>query len=128
MSKKGRSVEGIMVELLQRGTKMQVFQVRERMHVEPTCVNVIPPNKKLCNLPGVLHLLNPITLDGLRLPIDFFFRMLAEDQRELIYVMVIFQNNMITFPAFFKGVHQKILDNILPSYFTGGVSSFFYPL
>ncbi len=31
---------------------------------------------------GVLHLLDPIAPRGLRLPIDFFFRALADDQQE----------------------------------------------
>ena len=33
-------------------------------------------------LRGVLHLLDPVAPRGLRLPIDFFFRSLADDQRE----------------------------------------------
>jgi two-component system CheB/CheR fusion protein len=74
--------KGIMVELLQRGTSMQVFQIKDRMRVEANCVYVIPPNKDLSILHGVLHLLAPLAPRGLRLPIDFFFRALAEDQQE----------------------------------------------
>jgi hypothetical protein len=37
---------------------------------------VIPPNKDLSILHGVLHLLEPAAPRGLRLPIDFFFRSL----------------------------------------------------
>ena len=33
-------------------------------------------------LRGALHLFEPVASRGLRLPIDFFFRSLAEDQRE----------------------------------------------
>jgi chemotaxis response regulator CheB len=33
-------------------------------------------------LHGVLHLLDPVAPRGLRLPIDFFFRSLAEDSEE----------------------------------------------
>ena len=74
--------KGVMVELLQRGTSMRVFQVKDRMRVEANCVYVIPPNKDLSILHGVLHLLDPVAPRGLRLPIDFFFRSLADDQQE----------------------------------------------
>jgi two-component system CheB/CheR fusion protein len=72
----------IMVELLQRGTSMKVFQVKDRMRVKPDCVYVIPPNKDMSILHGVLHLLDPAAPRGMRLPIDFFFRSLAEDKQE----------------------------------------------
>ncbi|MRR37760.1 chemotaxis protein CheB, partial [bacterium] len=74
--------KGIMPELLQRGTTMPVFQVRDRMRVKPDCVYVIPPNKDMSILHGVLHLFEPTAPRGLRLPIDFFLRSLAEDQQE----------------------------------------------
>lgn len=74
--------KGMLVELLQRGTPMPVFQIKDRMRVEPNCVYVIPPNKDLSIRHGVLHLQVPLAPRGLRLPIDFFFRALAEDQQE----------------------------------------------
>jgi two-component system CheB/CheR fusion protein len=69
----------IMAELLQRGTSMRVIQVRDRTRVRPDCVYVIPPNRNMSILRGVLHLLAPEAPRGLRLPIDFFFRSLAQD-------------------------------------------------
>lgn len=74
--------KGMLVELLQRGTLMKVMQVKDRTPVEPDCVYVIPPNKDMSMLHGVLYLLDPVTPRGLRLPIDFFFRSLADDQQE----------------------------------------------
>lgn len=74
--------KGILVELLQRGTGMQVFQVKDRMRVKANCLYVIPPNKDMSILHGVLHLFDPVARHGLRLPIDYFFRSLAEDRRE----------------------------------------------
>jgi two-component system CheB/CheR fusion protein len=71
--------KGIMVELLQRTTRMPVVQVRDRQRVAPDRVYVIPPNKDMSILHGVLHLLEPAAPRGLRLPIDFFFRSLADD-------------------------------------------------
>ncbi len=74
--------KGILPELLQRATDMRVVQVRDRTKVRPDCVYVIPPNKDMFILRGVLHLLEPAAPRGLRLPIDFFLRSLAQDQRE----------------------------------------------
>ena len=74
--------KGIMAELLQRATAMQVIQVKDRTRVQPDCVYVIPPNKDMSILHGVLHLLAPVAPRGLRLPIDFFFRSLADDRQD----------------------------------------------
>ena len=74
--------QGIMAEILQRATGMRVMQVKDRTRVQPDCVYVIPPNKDMSVLHGVLHLLAPAAPRGLRLPIDFFLRSLAQDQRE----------------------------------------------
>ena len=74
---------GMLPELLQRATRMEVMQAANRMKVSPDSVYVIPPNKDLSILHGVLHLLDPVAPRGLRLPIDFFLRSLAEDRREL---------------------------------------------
>ena len=74
--------QGIMPELLQRTTGMKVVQVKDRTKVQPDCVYVIPPNKDMSILHGVLHLLEPVTPRGLRLPIDFFLRSLALDQQQ----------------------------------------------
>ena len=74
--------KGMMPELLQRCTKMQVFQAEDGMKVLPNCAYVIPPNKDMSILHSTLQLLEPLEPRGLRLPIDFFFRHLAEDQEE----------------------------------------------
>ncbi|MEI7896926.1 MAG: chemotaxis protein CheB [bacterium] len=73
---------GIMPELLQRITQMRVFQATDRLKVKPNCVYVIPPNRSLSLLNGALHLFEPLELRGLRLPVDFFFRSLANDQHD----------------------------------------------
>ncbi|MBI4536424.1 MAG: PAS domain-containing protein [candidate division NC10 bacterium] len=74
--------KGIMPELLQRLTPMKVFQAQDDMKVQPNMVYVIPPNKDMAILHGTLQLLEPSAPRGLRLAIDFFFRHLAEDQKE----------------------------------------------
>jgi two-component system CheB/CheR fusion protein len=73
---------GIMPELLQRTTRMKVLQATDNLQVKPNHVYVIPPNKSMSVLKGHLYLFEPIELRGLRLPIDYFFRSLAEDQQE----------------------------------------------
>jgi len=74
--------KGIMPELLQRVTGMKVIQVKDRTTVWPDCVYVIPPNKDMSILHGVLYLIEPVAPRGLRLPIDFFLRSLAQDRQE----------------------------------------------
>jgi two-component system, chemotaxis family, CheB/CheR fusion protein len=73
---------GIMPELLQRTTDMKVFQVTDHLKVSPNHVYVIPPNRSMSILNGFLHLFEPTETRGLRLPIDIFFRSLADDQQE----------------------------------------------
>jgi two-component system, chemotaxis family, CheB/CheR fusion protein len=75
--------KGMMPELLQRMSKLKVVQVKDRTAAAPGTIYVIPPNKDMSILHGVLHLLEPATPRGQRLPIDFFFRSLADDQGEL---------------------------------------------
>ena len=74
--------KGMMHELLKRATSMEIFQVRDGMRVKPNSVYVIPPNKDMSILHGVLHLFEPTAPRGLRLPIDFFLRSLADDCQE----------------------------------------------
>lgn len=74
--------KGILPELLQRLTLMKVFQITDRLKVKPNCIYVIPPNKSISLLRGALHLFEPVENHGLRLPIDIFFRSLANDQME----------------------------------------------
>ena len=74
--------QGMLPELLGRATGMKVAQAKDGMKVAPDHVYVIPPNKDISILRDVLRLLDPLETRGLRLPIDFFFRALADDRRE----------------------------------------------
>jgi two-component system, chemotaxis family, CheB/CheR fusion protein len=51
--------KGMLPELLQRVTKMEVHQARNRMAVKQNCVYVIPPNKSMSISKGKLHLSEP---------------------------------------------------------------------
>ncbi|MFZ4524149.1 MAG: chemotaxis protein CheB [Chlorobium sp.] len=76
------SRKDMMVELLQRVTALPVVQVIDRLKIEPDHVYIIPPNRDMSLLHGILHLLEPLGHRGLRLPVDFFFRSLADDLQE----------------------------------------------
>jgi two-component system, chemotaxis family, CheB/CheR fusion protein len=72
--------ESILADLLQRHTAMRVFQVSDGMQVQPNSVYVVPPNRNMALFHGTLLLTETVSHGGLRLPIDFLFRSLAEDQ------------------------------------------------
>lgn len=74
--------ESILAEIVSRYTTMPVFQVTDGILVEPNTVYVIPPNRDMALLHQSLHLIEPAMPRGLRLPIDFFFRSLADELHE----------------------------------------------
>jgi two-component system CheB/CheR fusion protein len=67
-------------ELLSRKTEMIVVEATEGMTVEPNYVYVGQPGGQMAILDGKLHRME--TDKEPRLPIDYFFRSLATDQRE----------------------------------------------
>ncbi len=81
--------KSMMVELLSRNTDMPVLRVEDTMLVEPNHVYLIPPNHNLKIFHGKL-LLNQQQHDrGLNLPIDIFFKSLAEDQEDKAIAIVL---------------------------------------
>jgi two-component system CheB/CheR fusion protein len=74
--------ESMLVELVQRYTRMAVVQVQDEQEVEPNHVYIIPPNRDMALMHGAFYLMEPVAPRGLRLPIDTFFRSLARDQGE----------------------------------------------
>ncbi|WP_031435621.1 chemotaxis protein CheB [Methylomarinum vadi] len=76
------SHDSLLVEILQRTTKMPVLEAEDQALVEPNCVYVIPPNRDMAIFHGFLQLTLPELPRGQRMPIDAFFRSLAEDQQE----------------------------------------------
>jgi two-component system CheB/CheR fusion protein len=74
--------KSILSELVRRYTRMQVLEVEDGMMVKANCVYIIPPNRDMAYLNGTLQLLEPQAPRVRRLPIDFFFRSLAQDQHE----------------------------------------------
>ena len=74
--------KSILTGLIQRYTRMQVLEVQDGMVVKPNCAYIIPPARDMAFLNGSLQLLEPSAPRGQRLPIDFFFRSLAQDQQQ----------------------------------------------
>jgi two-component system, chemotaxis family, CheB/CheR fusion protein len=72
--------KSILTDLIRRYTRMQVFEVADGMEVQPNCAYIIPPNCDMLFINGKLQLLEPTAPRGKRLPIDYFFRSLAQDQ------------------------------------------------
>ena len=71
--------ESALAPILARQTPIPVVTITDAMKVEPNHVYVLPPNANVAILHGVLHLMPP-PKQAPRLPIDFFFRSLAQDQ------------------------------------------------
>ena len=71
-----------LVQVLQHFTKMKVLTAADGLRVRPDHVYVIPPNRDMSILHGILLLFAPTQPPGRRLPIDFFLQSLAKDARE----------------------------------------------
>jgi hypothetical protein len=74
--------KSLLRDLVKRYTRMQVYEVEDGMRVEPDSAYIIPPNRDMAFVDGTRRLLEPSEPRGLRLPIDFFLRSLAQDQHE----------------------------------------------
>jgi two-component system CheB/CheR fusion protein len=76
------SHKGMLVELLRRKTTIPIEEIADGQTVLVDHAYVIPPNRGLSIDGGRLRLLAAPEPPRARLPIDFFFRSLAEDQKE----------------------------------------------
>ncbi|MDP2791922.1 MAG: chemotaxis protein CheB [Rectinemataceae bacterium] len=81
--------KSILTDIIRRYTRMQVFEVKDGMAVQPNCAYIIPPNRDMAFINGTLQLMEPAAPHGHRLPIDFFFRSLAHDQHERAICVVL---------------------------------------
>lgn len=71
--------KSLMDELLARHTKLPIKKAVDGMLVEPDTIYLIPPRKNLSVFHGKLLLEDQGSRSGLILPIDIFFRSLAND-------------------------------------------------
>ncbi|NNE01365.1 MAG: hypothetical protein HKN47_28965, partial [Pirellulaceae bacterium] len=74
--------ESLTAELLSRHTSMSVLPATDALPVQPNHVYVIPPNCYLVIRNEKLYLTEPIQRRGVRVPIDYFLRSLADDQQD----------------------------------------------
>jgi two-component system CheB/CheR fusion protein len=79
----------LLPELLAKATRMEVIQATDGLTVEPNHVYVSPPGGYLAILRGRLHRMETETKEAPHLPIDYFFRSLAEDQKERAVCIVL---------------------------------------
>lgn len=75
-------------ELLSKGTRLRVVEAADGMRVQPNCVYVGAPGGHLALLNGVLHRMETGKTEAPHLPIDYFLRSLAEDQKERAICML----------------------------------------
>jgi two-component system, chemotaxis family, CheB/CheR fusion protein len=69
-------------DIIKKYTLIPIFEVQNGMPIKPNCIYIIPPNYDMAILHGTLQLIELTTPIGVRLPIDFFFRSLAQEQQE----------------------------------------------
>ncbi|MGA2732460.1 MAG: chemotaxis protein CheB [Syntrophobacteraceae bacterium] len=74
--------KSLMAEILQRITPMKVTQIEDGARIEPNYVYLNVPDKETALFNSVFQLTDPASREGFRLPIDYFFRSLAEDHAE----------------------------------------------
>jgi two-component system, chemotaxis family, CheB/CheR fusion protein len=74
--------KSLMGELLARHTSMEIKKVEDNMPVEMGCIYLIPPKKNMTIVNSTLHLADINNRNALNLPIDVFFKSLADDQGE----------------------------------------------
>ena len=72
----------ILVEILQRITALKVSEADNQMLVQANHVYIIPPNRDMAIKAGKLQLSKPEQTRGQRMPIDHFFRSLADERAD----------------------------------------------
>lgn len=81
--------KAMLPELLQRFTDMPVHEAQQNMAIQANSVYVIPPNRELRVLDGVLKLDKPPQPRGQRLPINVLFSSLASTRNERAIAVVL---------------------------------------
>lgn len=81
--------KSVMDQLLSRRTTLKVHRVEDGMEVQPGAVYLIPPKKEMIISGGRLLLSDKDPNSGLTLPIDTFFRSLAQECGERAIAIVL---------------------------------------
>ena len=72
--------KSMLAQMLARDTKMPVTEAKNNMPVKINHVYVIPPNRNMFMAGGKIRLSSPRDLSSKHMPVDLFFRSLAEEQ------------------------------------------------
>ena len=74
--------KSILGDILKKDTTMKVVEVQDGMRIVPDCIYLNPPDNEVGIFKGIFQLVEPDESRKIRLPIDYFFRSLAEEQAE----------------------------------------------
>lgn len=86
LAPKHRSIIG---EILKKDTDMPIKEIRDGMKLHPNTIYFNPPDREVSIYQGMFHLLEPSAARHARMPIDFFFRSLAQDLEEKAICIVL---------------------------------------
>jgi two-component system CheB/CheR fusion protein len=79
----------IIGEILKKDTDMPIKEIRDGLKVEPNTVYFNPPDKEVGIHQRAFHLTDPAEARHARMPIDYFFRSLAQELEEKAVCIVL---------------------------------------
>lgn len=81
--------KSIMGSLLSKYTNMKIVEIKDGVEIEQDTVYMNPPDSDVAVINRTLQLIKPHETHAARLPIDYFFRSLSEDQGEKAICVVL---------------------------------------
>lgn len=81
--------KSIIGEILKKDTDMPIREIRNGMKVEPNTIYLNPPDQEVGIYQGAFRLMEPSKAHYARMPIDAFFRSLAEELEEKAICVVL---------------------------------------
>lgn len=81
--------KSIMATLLNKYTTMKILEINDGMRALPNCVYLNTPGMDVAIMNRTFQLIQPLEPHAYRLPIDFFFRSLADDLGEKAICIVL---------------------------------------
>ena len=81
--------KSIIGEILKKDTDLPVREIQDGIQVEPHTIYFNPPDKEVGLYQGVFHLMEPALGRHTCMPIDYFFRSLAQDLEEKAICIVL---------------------------------------
>jgi two-component system CheB/CheR fusion protein len=81
--------KSIIGEILKKDTDMPIQEIRDGLVMEPNTIYFNPPDREVGIFQGTFHLLEPSEVRYARMPINYFFRTLAQDLEEKAICIVL---------------------------------------